>query len=103
MQELGYRNFNLCKMEDKLLGNTDVYYSLMRYTDGTGDYTPLIEFFADCIHDAYAEAVVEYGGGGKDVLKGLDESSRSLAIEARRYMGWFSIQDACGWTEGIGE
>ncbi len=101
MQELRYRSFNLCRLEDKLLGDSDVYYGLMRYTDGTGDYTPLIEFFIDCIHAAYSEAVREYGE--KDALRNLDENSKMLAVRSRESNGWFSIKEASGWVSSISE
>ena len=101
MQELRYRNINLCRLEDKLLGDSSVYYNLMRYTDKTGDYTPLIEFFIDCIHAAYSEAVKDYGE--KDALKDLDENSRLLAVRSREHKGWFSIQDASRWISSLGE
>lgn len=101
MQELGYGSFNLCRLEDKLLGDAPVYYDLLRYTDRTGDYTPLIEFSIDCIHAAYTEAVEEYGE--KDALRDLDGNSRLLAMRSRECDAWFSIQDAAGWISGIGE
>lgn len=100
MQELGYSNFNMCKIEDKLLGNSSVYYNLIRYTDKSGDYTALIEFFVDCIYAAYSEAVREYGE--KDVLKGLDENSKVIATMARKKRDWFSLMDANEWVDGIG-
>lgn len=101
MQELGYRNFNLCKIDDKLLGDGDVYYNLLRYTDKTGDYSPLVEFFIDCIQSAYGEAVREFGE--KDVLKGLDLNSRQLAIRAKERKEWFTMQEASSWADGIGD
>lgn len=101
MQELGFVNFNLCKVEDKILKDGDVYYGLLRYTDKTGDYTPIIRFFIDCIRDAYEEAVQEFGE--RDVLKDLDPDSRQLAISARSRKNWFSLRDASDWIGGVGE
>lgn len=101
MQELGFRNFNLCRVEDKLLKESDIYYELLRYTDKTGDYTPLTRYFIDCIRAAYEEAVEEFGE--RDVLKDLDPGSKALAVKARQTMGWFSLKDAVGWIGGLGE
>ena len=101
MRELGYRNFDLCRFEDKFLKDGRVYLDLLRYTDKTGDYTPLVEFFIDCIYDAYEEAVTLYAE--KDVLRDLDENTRALAIRFRESKGWFSLSDAKGWIEGLSE
>ena len=101
MQELGLENFNLCRLEDKLLAVSGRYYSLMEYTDSEGDYTPLCEFFIDCILEAYDEAVKEFSA--KDVLKDLDENARTIALEARSEGEWFSVSDAREWIGGVGE
>lgn len=101
MQELGLRNFDLCRVEDKLLNDGGVYYGLLRYTDKTGDYTPLTRFFIDCIRAAYEEAVEEFGS--RDVLKDMDPNSKALAVQARRTRGWFTLKDAAGWIHGLGE
>ena len=101
MQELGLYNFNLCKFEDKLVGNSKVYYGLLEYTDSTGDYTPIIGYFLDCIFDAYSEALDRFTE--KDILKDLDENGKALAIEARRFGDWFTVQDATSWVDGLTE
>lgn len=101
MQELGFRSFGLCTVEDKLLGDAPVYYELLRYTDKTGDYSPLARFFIDCIHAAYEEAVSVFGE--KDVLKDLDPNSRELAVRARGTQDWFSLRDAAGWIGGMSD
>lgn len=101
MQELGLENFGLCRLEDKLLAVNGRYYSLMEYTDAEADYTPLCEFFTDCILEAYDEAIREFSA--KDVLKGLDENARTIALEARAEGDWFSVSDAREWVGGVGE
>ena len=101
MQELGFRRFNLCKLEDKLLSNSAVYYSLLEYTDETGNYTPLTEYFIDCIEAAYEEAVSDYSQ--RDLLREMDEDTRKIAMRARESMEWFTIADAMGWTRGLTE
>ena len=101
MQELGFRRFNLCKLEDKLLSESGIYYSLLEYTDEKGDYTPLIEFFIDCIDHAYEEAVKEFSE--RDLIKDMDENSRKITIRARKTMEWFSISDAVTWVSGLSD
>ena len=101
MQELGFRRFNLCKLEDKLLAESGIYYSLLEYTDEKGDYGPLIEFFIDCIDDAYEEAVEEFSK--RDLIKDMNEDSRKIAINARKSMDWFSVSDAMRWVLGLSD
>lgn len=101
MQELGFGNFNLCKLEDKLVGRSEAYYGLLEYTDSTADYSPIIEYFVDCITEAYSEALECFSE--KDVLRNLDENSRTLALRARSEGEWFSVQEAAGWVRGLTE
>ncbi len=101
MQELGFRNFNLCKLEDKLVGESKAYYCLLEYTDSYLDYSPIIEYFVDCITDSYEEAIECFSA--KDVLKGLDENGRTLALNARDRGEWFPLQEAAGWVGGLTE
>ncbi len=101
MQELGFKNFNLCKLEDKLVGRSEVYYGLLEYTDSSGDYTPIIEYFIDCILESYSDAIGCFSE--KDVLKDLDENGRTLALSARSEGDWFTVQAATGWVSGLTE
>lgn len=99
MQELGFVNFNLCRFEDKIVGNSRIYYALLEYTDSYGDYTPLTEYFIDCTHQAYSEAV-EYCTE-KDALKDMDFNGRAIALRARESGEWFSVHDAGIWTKNL--
>ena len=101
MQEKGFINFNLCKIDDKLLQKSQIYYSLMEYTDKTGDYSPLVEYFCDCIYAAYEEAIGVFEE--KDILKELDESSRALVMEARNHKGWFTLNETGSWVSGLSD
>lgn len=101
MQELGFGKFGLCKVEDKLLKESSIYYSILEYTDHTGDYTPTVRFFIDCICDAYYEALDEFSA--KDVLKDMDENMRTIASRSRSEKDWFSIADVVGWVKGLSE
>ena len=100
VQELGLENFGLCRLEDKLLAVNHRYYSLLEYTDATGNYTPICRFFVDCILEAYDEALKEFSA--KDTLKDMDENARTIALAARDLGEWFSVSDAAGWI-GAGD
>ena len=84
-----------------MLYDSSIYYSLLEYTDEKGDYTPLIEFFIDCIDHAYEEAVKEFSE--RDLIKDMDENSRKITIRARKTMEWFSISDAVTWVSGLSD
>lgn len=101
MQEYGLQNFNLCILDVKLLENSSVYYSLMEYTDDSGDYTPIVEFFVDCIYRAYSEAIELFGS--KDLLKDMDDNSWCIVQHARDSGEWFSVNDAVTWNRDQGE
>lgn len=101
MQEFGFRNFNLCMIDVKLLGNTGTYYSLMEYTDKTSDYTPIVGFFIDCIHLAYEEALKSFSE--KDLLKDLDENTKKIATMARSRNDWFFLSDVNRWIPGLSD
>jgi Fic family protein len=94
LQELGLKNSKLCRFEEEILGSLTTYYDLLGYTDQTQDYGPLIMYMSESMHAAYEKALVEFKK--KDVLKGLDEASRTLAIRSKRE-SWFSISDASSW------
>ena len=101
MQEYGLQNFNLCILDVKLLENSSVYYSLMEYTDDSGDYTPIVEFFVNCIHRAYSEAIELFSS--KDLLKDFDDNTWCIVQHARDSGEWFSVNDAVTWGRGQGE
>ena len=57
LREQGLRNCGLCKFEEKLLSDTGTYYDLLAYTDRIANYTPLIHYVIESLHEAYKEAV----------------------------------------------
>jgi Fic family protein len=95
LQELGLKNSKLCRSEEEILGSLTTYYGLLGYTDQTLDYRPMIMYISGSIHSAYVKALKEFED--KNVLKGLDEASKTIAIRSKREP-WFSISDASSWV-----
>ena len=94
LRELGLRNCGLCKFEEKLLSDTGTYYDLLAYTDKVANYTPLIYYVIESLHEAYKEAVLTFSE--KDRLHDMEENTRKLAIKAKE-AGSFGFQEACDW------
>jgi len=100
LQELGLKNSKLCKFEQKLLDPPEAYYTLLAYTDASGDYKPFIMYVAESLLSAYEEAFATFEE--KDLIKSLDESSKTIVKRAKKQKQ-FTILDACGWIPGLGE
>lgn len=94
LREFGLRNCGLCKFEEKLLSDTGTYYDLLAYTNLTANYTPLIHYVVEALHEAYTDAMDAFSS--KDRLHDMEENTRKLAIMAKK-AGSFSFQEACGW------
>jgi len=99
LQELGLKNSKLCRLEEEILSSLETYYDLLGYTDQTSDYRPLIMYISESLHIAYLKAMKEFES--RNVLKDLDETSRSIVIRSRG-MSWFMIQDVSSWV-ALGE
>jgi Uncharacterized conserved protein len=99
LQELGLKNSKLCRLEEEILGSLGTYYDLLGYTDQTQDYRPLIMYISESLHIAYVKATIEFES--KNVLKDLDETSKTIAIRSKRE-SWFTISDVVSWVS-IGE
>jgi len=100
LQELGLKNAGLCKFEQKLLKNSENYYNLLAYVDGTAEYYPFIMYVTESLLQAYNEAVEIFEK--KDVLRDLDENSKVFAIRAKKVRS-FTLADARSWIEPLGE
>lgn len=98
----GLPNAHLCMMEQELTASPDLYYRILGWTDYTGQYTELIDFFTDAILTSYRKAVRRFSE--KDLLStGLDETAKRLVAQAKRHGDWFSIADASRWVDGRAE
>jgi Fic family protein len=100
LQELGLRNSKLCMIEQKILDPPETYYTLLAYTDSTGDYEPFIMYVAESLLSAYEEARIVFGD--KDQMKNLDMSYKALARLAKNEKE-FTILDACRHIPELGE
>ncbi len=102
LQETGMRNAKLCKIDHHLLRNPATYYDLLAYADESASYAEMIDYFSLCVLEAYEEALGKYRG--KDLLsEGLDEGSIRLVQKARSCGVAFTLKEAAGWVEGVGE
>ena len=101
LQELGLKNSKLCRFEEEILASLDTYYDLLGYTDQTQDYAPIIGYISSALERAYERATEDFNA--KNVLKDLDEASRTLTIRSKAERSWFTISDATKWVSSIRE
>ncbi len=94
LRELGLRNCNLCRFEERLLSDTRTYYDLLEYTDLMMEYTPLVRFVTESLHESYMEACSVFSE--RDLLKDMEENTRLLAVKAKERKE-FPFQEAAGW------
>lgn len=92
--QLGLENCGLCRFEENMLKDSGAYYSLLAYTEQTGNYTPLVRYVTESVLSAYRDAVEVFSE--KDKLKDMDENMRHLARMAKE-RGSFSLRDASHW------
>ena len=102
LQATALKNSHLCKIDHKMIEDRDLYYDLLAYTDETGSYRELIDFFSLAILRSYEEA--NEALGKKDLLSmELDETSKRLAQKAKAHRAFFSIAEARGWAGNLSE
>jgi len=102
LQNMGLPNAHLCRIEQQILSDPNMYYSLLAWTDQTGSYTELIEYITEAILAAYRSAVSQLGSMnllGRD----LDENAKRILIRAKRQHEWFTLAQASSWVQGITE
>ena len=100
LQEMGLKNCNLCKFEEKMLRRSNIYYDLLAFTDSTGIYSQLVKYFTESLLEAYQEAVELFGK--KDRLKDMDENSR-LIVKKSKEIDFFNLHQATSWIHGLTE
>lgn len=100
LQAGGFGNCALCRFEEKMLKRNNVYYDLLAYTDETGDYTPFVCYTAEALLQSYTEANELFSQ--KDLVKDMDEVSRTLAYNAKDY-GTFTLADARVWIPSVSD
>jgi len=100
IQEFGLKNAKLCRFEEEILRPRNTYYDLLGYTDATSDYEPLLNYFVGAIEKAYESASKIFDA--KNVLKDLDEASKTIAVRSKKE-NWFTISDAAQWVPSLGK
>lgn len=99
LQTNGLRNSHLCIIEPHIVANRDKYLDLLTWADAKADYTPLLDHIAKSIHQAYEETYEKMKS--LDLYSGnLNETARTIMVNARRHRDWFSIKDATEWIQG---
>lgn len=99
LQTNGLRNAHLCIIEPHIVGDRDHYLDLLTWADATNDYTPLLDHIAGSILRAYEEAHEKMKK--LDLLSGdLNETAKTIMINARRHKDWFTIKQATEWIQG---
>lgn len=97
--EHGLPNAHLCMIEKELTADPELYYRILAWTDYTGSYSELIDFFTDAILLSYRKAIRRFSE--KDLLStNLDETAKRVVVQAKRHKDWFRVDDACRWVDG---
>ncbi len=94
-------NIHLCMIEENILRDPELYYSLLGWTDEKGDYSVLIDFVSSAILEGY-RAADKYFSERDFLGKGLDETSLRIVLWARETGGAFTVGEANSWVDGVG-
>jgi Fic family protein len=102
LQNQGFPNAALCKVEAELLKDPALYYELLAWTDKTGKYTELVDYVTDAILTSYRATHANLGE--KDLLSSdLDETAKRLLTKAKHKTGWFTVREAREWVGGVSD
>lgn len=100
--EHGLSHAHLCMVEKEVTEDPELYYRVLAWTDHTGSYTELVDYFADAIQLSYRKAVRRFAE--KDLLSSaMDETAKRIVVQAKRHSEWFKIEDAARWVDGRAE
>ncbi len=96
LQYRGLPNSKLCLVEKEIVSDLESYYELLARTDFSGDYTKLISDFTRGVWKSYKDAVERIKE--KDLLRSdLDEMTKRIIIESKRYKDSFDLKTARSW------
>lgn len=102
LSEHGLPHAHLCMIEKEVTEDPELYYRVLAWTDYSGAYTDLVDFFTDAILLSYRKAVRRFAE--KDLLStGMDETAKRIVVQAKRHAEWFKIEDAARWVDGRAE
>jgi Fic family protein len=96
LQNSGLANAYRCKVEAELIRDPELYYLILGWTDHSGAYTELVDYFADSLLRSYQNSVDLYRR--KDVTPKLDRIELSLVRMAKRSPSWFTLKEAAKWV-----
>ena len=100
LQTQGLPNSHLCFIEEELMKNLETYYTLLAWTDQSGSYTELVDYFTDSVLQSYRIASERLSE--KNLLSSdLDEVSKRVLTKAKQEGEWFSIDQAQKWATGV--
>jgi fido (protein-threonine AMPylation protein) len=89
------------RLEVELLSNPEAYYGVLRWTDQTGDYSALLDFFTEATVEAYREAVGWFKA--RSVAGSLGPVSYRILDRARSGRDWFGLREVRGWVASLGD
>jgi len=92
LQNAGLANAYRCLVEAELIGDPELYYIILGWTDHSGSYTEIVDYFTAALSRSYEKAVQRFQS--KDVSPSLDSIDRMLARAAKQNRTWFSVRDA---------
>jgi Fic family protein len=101
LRERSLTNLHLCLFEKRMLAESEVYYSLLAFTDDSGSYREFIDHVMRSLEEAYEEAVSRLSA--KDLLSSqIPEEGKRLLVKAKQHRGWFRVAEAQDWLGGRG-
>jgi len=96
-----FPSIHLCKIEENLLKNKELYYDILGWTDENADYSVFIDFLSSAILEGYKEAK-KYFSKREIIGKGLDEVALKIVSRAKGTRGEFTVNEANSWIHGVG-
>jgi Fic family protein len=100
LQTTGLPNSHLCLIEPLLMGDLDLYYRILGWTDQSESYTELVDFFTDALLASYRGARDRLST--KDLLSSdLDELAKRLLVKAKASGTWFTNTEAAEWADNV--
>jgi len=101
LQNNGLPNAYRCMMEAELIRDPELYYKILGWTDHSGRYTELVDYFLDALVASYEDAVSRFRS--KDLATTLDEVSMRLTTYAKELGDWFSVSEAARMVGDLSE
>lgn len=102
LQDRALKNSHLCKIDNKMVEDSELYYDLLGYADETGSYKELLDLVSIAILKSYEEAKEILSG--QDLLSSeLNENAKRILIKAKSHKEYFSIKEARSWIDNLSD